>query len=184
MIKYLYTGDYNGETEITIPEKCLPAATRTEYQHKTSMGLSIPLPPQRDELLFNTKMYILADMLFFEDLKKFAIKKYERAARVISNFTFWSFSRAAGLLWEETRENDILLKNVVARLGIQKYDYLLHPEDWTKPTGENKSFVGDNVPMKGSFAGCLLIASVQLLKEAHGKVGKEESNTRYATGLF
>ncbi|TAQ87236.1 hypothetical protein B7494_g4422 [Chlorociboria aeruginascens] len=81
------------------------------------------LEDKASALLFNTKVYIIADKYDIPVLKTLAKAKYERS--IISHWNTPTFSEAAKLLWENTMDDDRLLRNVVIDAATANLDDLL-----------------------------------------------------------
>jgi hypothetical protein len=101
-------------------------------------------------LVFNTEMYILADKYDVPALKLLATAKFETAA--IWGPSSSKFCEAVELLWENTRDDDVMLRNIVTNIALTNIDTLANKEEFIAL-----------MPQNGSFGLALLNAAVRTL---------------------
>lgn len=97
-------------------------------------------------LLFNTKIYIVADKFDIPALKKLATHKYQtRRSRVL---TYWNspvFLASALLLWNNTMDDDRLLRNAIVIVAGNHIKTLLDRGEFVDLMREHGSFSLDIV---------------------------------------
>lgn len=104
-----------------------------------------PLP---SSLLFNAKVYIIADAYMIPELKDLAITKYKEGVE-----TCWDtpeFSEAVKLLWENTVESDTLVRDAVVTAAASHKDRLLDRGDFVEFLSTHGDF-GVALLKKGRF---------------------------------
>ncbi|PVH79551.1 hypothetical protein DL98DRAFT_216253 [Cadophora sp. DSE1049] len=124
MLQFMYNRDYSDgrDNDVgTTPSTSLSVSVNT--QGAPSSNSSLPssgftptaksLSEVKGALLTNTKVYIIGDQLQVPELKTLSMKKYEEV--VSAGWNSASFVASLKLLYEETMENDRLLKDVVIK---------------------------------------------------------------------
>jgi hypothetical protein len=177
-ICYLYNADYDHTCpDSTIPESSLlmderPQSTQLNLwgdyiaNERSPCGLAEHRSGEDDSpkttfeklhmnfanaLVLNTEMYILADKYDVPALKLLATAKFETAA--IWGLNSSKFCEAVELLWENTTDNDVMLRNIVTNLALTNIDTLANKEEFIAL-----------MPQNGSFCLALLNAAVRALK--------------------
>jgi len=143
MIKWLYTEDYEDRSAAVIPRINTPAAhtttrsraSRLTSSNQTSTSTSSTTVPSGTGLLFNTKMYIIADKYDLYPLKELANVKYGNA--LSAQWDSSEFVESLKLLYEETMENDTLLKDVAIKLAGEHAKELLDRREFVALCEEN-----------------------------------------------
>lgn len=90
------------------------------------MAISEPLNPE--VLVFNAKMYVVGDKYNIPGLKELAKGKYDTVVNSCWDTT--AFSDSVQLLWENTIESDVLLKNVILKIIADNVVTLLGREEF------------------------------------------------------
>ena len=128
MLTYLYTGDYSEYSSMTALSKASPP---TATSPNDAWGA---LPPDQaakavaDAMLFHTKVYIIADKYDVQDLKPVVVYQFLQHLRGQWNTT--GFIASLDLLYENTSENDTILKNAAMEaIGVDVWK-LMEREDF------------------------------------------------------
>jgi len=111
MIDFIYTDSYCDNTTIG-----------------TAVGSSQKAPGVPQSLLLNTKIYIIADKYDIQILKLYAVKKYSEA--LPREGLTSSFSSSLRLMYEQTLENDRLLKDRAKSFARDHYRILANKEEF------------------------------------------------------
>ncbi|KAG4433159.1 hypothetical protein IFR05_011372 [Cadophora sp. M221] len=128
MLRYLYTNDYDDNPEATAsvvansspPQFSLHFGSDSEVETPAKVpGITVG----GESLVFNVKMYVVADKYDIPGLKCLAKKKFEKAVKLFWNST--GFSEAAKFLWENTVEWDRDLRDVVIKSAASNIETLL-----------------------------------------------------------
>jgi hypothetical protein len=143
VLKYLYTQDYD---DTVSPDQVFNAANDQSPLIRDESGeeagsLRSPTPTETAtsySLVFNTEIYIAVEKFDIPALKELATQKYE--SRVSVHWNSPEYSEAAELLWENTVDNDRLLRNVVIEVSNEHIDDLLDCGEFVKLMGSQGSF--------------------------------------------
>jgi hypothetical protein len=150
-IEYLYTGNYNVVHRTAPRDQNLPVTPLDEPLDSFMSGTSdvelagsisedgIAIRNHGERLLLHTKMYILADKYDVEKLKTISASKYEALVEKGSHTP--EFCEAAELLWQNTADDDWMLRDIVIRITLQRINVLLEKEEFL-----------DLMPPRGGFA--------------------------------
>ncbi|KAH7371886.1 hypothetical protein BKA64DRAFT_689686 [Cadophora sp. MPI-SDFR-AT-0126] len=116
MMRYLYTGNYIDEAgRSNGPITGMPESTAEAISPRADPDA---MPTDEDDtglpLLFNVKVYIMADIYDLPGLKTLAKKKFEKAATICWNTPL--FTAAAKKLWENTVSSDRMLRDVIVNI--------------------------------------------------------------------
>jgi hypothetical protein len=109
VVKFMYTSDYSNSLD--------SATTATAVTASTNSG-TVP----RD-LIVHTRVYISAEKWDIPALKNLAAKKFEDALLLEGETS--SFAESLRLMFEETPENDRLLKDVALKFAGNNYKELI-----------------------------------------------------------
>ena len=143
MIRWLYKEDYEDWSAPPSHRTATPTTTATTRSragrstpaNQIATSMSSSTTPSSTGLLFNTKMYIIADKYDLYPLKELANIKYETALSAHWNST--EFVESLKLLYEETMENDTLLKEVAIKVAGDNAKQLLDREEFVALCEEN-----------------------------------------------
>lgn len=149
MINYLYTGDYDDTRDLenvdraddpaesnAVPEAppepvFMPALAFGGWLDSAlTLELEPPKPLNLEALVFNVKMYVAADKYQIPGLKEVASRKYGTVVNNCWNTT--EFSDSVQLLWENTTESDVSLKNVILMTVGSNVPALLSREEFVE----------------------------------------------------
>jgi hypothetical protein len=109
VVKFLYTSDYSNSLD--------PTTTTTAGIASTNFGTT------SQDLIVHTGVYISAEKWDIPALKKLAAKKFEDALPLEGKTS--SFAESLCLMFEETPENDRLLKHVALKFAGNNYKELI-----------------------------------------------------------
>ena len=108
----------------------------------TSRFASGPDPPD-SALLVSVKMYIMGDKYDVQDLKELAVQKYAAATLVPHPESSKFFACSLALLYDETTENDRMLKDVAVREAGRRVEELVEDPDFASICGPRAEIIFD-----------------------------------------
>lgn len=129
MLRFIYQKDYDDEREPVV-QKNEPETFQTRND-LDGWGLAIaPIDPfyQEESLLINVKVYILADKLDIIELKELATSKYEML--VLALWDTAAFLESVALLFGNTMENDLPLREIIAMISSYRIKNLMEKESF------------------------------------------------------
>jgi len=172
MIQFMYSGGYTDTEVCTSTAETSPkASAKNEVAFATTKALVI-----------NTKVYIIGEKYMVPNLKEFATKKFETA--LVDQWNSKSFADSLRLMFDETLENDRMLKDVAIKYAGKKARQLVDRGEFAtllKEKGEigfeifkvslNKTPVKASLnmtPIKAAKKGSTRYVSPNSGKSAHG----------------
>ncbi|CCD44667.1 hypothetical protein BofuT4_P055680.1 [Botrytis cinerea T4] len=175
MINYLYSGSYDDQValeskasdddlQIGLPSSPPKPVTepigdpwaqrRVEVKQHNSRGFGqqvqgAPLT-KPSSLLFNAKVYIIADKYMIPALKSLSHENFKKSLR--EHWNTPEFAAVAEFLWDNTPGSDTLLRKAVTATAATYIDVLLDKEDFVDFMSEYGEFTVDIMKrMKGKY---------------------------------
>ena len=134
LLRFLYTGDFKVLYVLAnIPKSNMNTQTVALASQSEGIPTTLPSQPNTKDisggyLLQLTKLYIVADRLAIEPLKRISVEKYTK--QLPSGFESAGFSTSLKLMFEATLEEDRALKDIAIAYAGTKAKQLLGREDF------------------------------------------------------
>jgi prepilin-type processing-associated H-X9-DG protein len=126
MVQYLYHGNYSNYCYADTENQRTDTKEKDTLDRQSFLGLPRTPDSKGDQggaLLFNTKVYIIADKYDILELKKRATVKCKDilSERLVYNI----FTKSAEILWDNTVESDSLLRDEIMKVAVRNISGLL-----------------------------------------------------------
>jgi hypothetical protein len=112
MLEYLYTLDYGVEST----DRCLPETATKHVGETAPEAVSPASPTTSDSLLFHIHMYLLADRLLIQGLKKVASNKLDDKLRQCLDAE--AYRQTVVEIYQSSPPNDHSLRDVLVQTTI------------------------------------------------------------------
>ncbi|TVY20474.1 hypothetical protein LARI1_G001835 [Lachnellula arida] len=122
MVQYLYSEDYEDNShKMRVKKKHSKLSATSFGDQQSPLELESPI-------IFNIKVYLIADQYKTPTLKTLADFKYSSA--VTEMWDPFLFTEALGLLWRNTVEGDRPMRKTVATIAARRIHFLFRSEEF------------------------------------------------------
>lgn len=131
MVQYLYHGNYWDYRSSNADIENQQTDTEEKDTPDPQSFLGLPRTPdsgQGGALLFNTKVYIIADKYGIPELKKLATVKCQDI--LSKELVYDIFTKSAEILWDNTVESDNLLRDEILEVAVRNISGLLQDHNF------------------------------------------------------